>query len=273
MILTNYIIDKLQRAFLIGFEVFNLVNEDNFSIGFANQESRLIIMNVTIRNDSRLKINLQMGTFGGELVKLMGCATSQRKKLFLEVWKEESNKALTEINVNINNNLVAIDKFLEIDSKWNNFSVNLHSFPFYEPDDNNRTDVIADHIISLWNMALCLIPYTIEGEPEGTAYEKTISTHERNPINRRLCIQFKGYECAVCGMKFDDVYGKIGNKFIEIHHATMVADMGENYRPDILEELFPVCSNCHSMLHRKRPPYTIEQLKKIIKENKSNSCF
>ncbi|MGA9069080.1 MAG: hypothetical protein WB424_02425 [Terracidiphilus sp.] len=31
-----------------------------------------------------------------------------------------------------------------------------------------------------------------------------------------------------------------------------------------INDLRPVCPNCHEMLHRSDPPYTIDQLKKII---------
>lgn len=33
-------------------------------------------------------------------------------------------------------------------------------------------------------------------------------------------------------------------------------------------DLVPVCPNCHNMLHRKEPPYTVEELQKIIGSKK-----
>ena len=43
--------------------------------------------------------------------------------------------------------------------------------------------------------------------------------------------------------------------------------MAEGYIVDPIKDLFPVCPNCHSMLHKIDPPYSIEELKKIINEN------
>ncbi|HEM0468253.1 TPA: HNH endonuclease [Escherichia coli] len=34
--------------------------------------------------------------------------------------------------------------------------------------------------------------------------------------------------------------------------------------------LLPVCPNCHAMLHRRKPPFTLEELKALMDVNKSN---
>lgn len=47
-------------------------------------------------------------------------------------------------------------------------------------------------------------------------------------------------------------YGPIGKKFIEVHHLEFLSKSNGNPRKtDIATQLIPVCSNCHSMLHRK----------------------
>jgi predicted HNH restriction endonuclease len=32
-----------------------------------------------------------------------------------------------------------------------------------------------------------------------------------------------------------------------------------------IEDFAVLCSNCHKMVHKKNPPYTTEEMKKIIK--------
>ena len=76
----------------------------------------------------------------------------------------------------------------------------------------------------------------------------------------------KGYKCSVCGFDFEEKYGSIGKEYIEVHHSLPVSMMGENHIVDPINELFPLCSNCHSMIHKKNPPYTIDEFKRIIKE-------
>jgi 5-methylcytosine-specific restriction protein A len=43
--------------------------------------------------------------------------------------------------------------------------------------------------------------------------------------------------------------------------------MGNNYIVDPVKDLEPVCPNCHAMLHRKDPPYSIEELYGWVAEN------
>nr|WP_302504622.1 HNH endonuclease [Geoalkalibacter halelectricus] len=51
-----------------------------------------------------------------------------------------------------------------------------------------------------------------------------------------------------------------------MHHIVPLSEIRKGYLVDPINDLRPVCPNCHSMLHRQRPPYTIEQLKGMIRE-------
>ena len=51
-----------------------------------------------------------------------------------------------------------------------------------------------------------------------------------------------------------------------MHHLTPISTIGKEYELNVDTDLVPVCPNCHYMLHRKNPPYTIEELKEIIRE-------
>ncbi|RJJ90661.1 HNH endonuclease [Escherichia coli] len=42
------------------------------------------------------------------------------------------------------------------------------------------------------------------------------------------------------------------------------------YYFDLICFLLPVCPNCHAMLHRRKPPFTPEELKALMDANKSN---
>ncbi|MEY4821793.1 MAG: hypothetical protein RLY72_1445, partial [Planctomycetota bacterium] len=46
---------------------------------------------------------------------------------------------------------------------------------------------------------------------------------------------------------------------------------GEEHEIDPVKDLRPVCANCHRMLHRQRPPLTIEQLVEGMRQAKSIS--
>lgn len=68
-------------------------------------------------------------------------------------------------------------------------------------------------------------------------------------------------------MNFYNVYGEIGYHFIEVHHTTPVSMMGPDYHLDVDRDLVPLCPNCHAMVHKRNPPFTVEELKKLMKKS------
>jgi 5-methylcytosine-specific restriction protein A len=90
-----------------------------------------------------------------------------------------------------------------------------------------------------------------------------VNRFERDPRARRRCIQHFGARCFVCGFDFAKTYGKIGAGFIHVHHLRPLS-MGKRHKVDACRDLRPVCPNCHEMLHRKKPPLSIEALKARI---------
>lgn len=96
---------------------------------------------------------------------------------------------------------------------------------------------------------------------EGAVKKVLVNAYERNPKARRDCVRHFGYGCQVCGMSFEDVYGEIGKRFIHVHHKKPVALRQKEYQVDAKRDLIPVCPNCHAMLHTRRPPLGINELR------------
>ena len=107
--------------------------------------------------------------------------------------------------------------------------------------------------------------------PEGAVKTKTVRSYERNPRARRLCIQHHGTKCSICGFAFEEMYGDLGKGFIEVHHIVPLSQIRENYRVDPINDLIPVCPNCHEMLHRKLndKEVSIDELKEIIESHRN----
>ena len=72
--------------------------------------------------------------------------------------------------------------------------------------------------------------------------------------------------CEICGFDFEEAYGELGKNFIEAHHIKPVSQMTENEKTSI-DDIVMVCSNCHSMIHRKKPWLTVNNIKQIIRKN------
>jgi 5-methylcytosine-specific restriction protein A len=102
---------------------------------------------------------------------------------------------------------------------------------------------------------------------EGSITQVLVNRYERNVKARQKCIDYYKALCVVCGFNFKNKYGIIGEDFIHIHHVTPLASISEEYVIDPIEDLKPVCPNCHCMLHKRDPPFTIEELQELISKN------
>ncbi|WP_227006553.1 HNH endonuclease [Shewanella donghaensis] len=105
---------------------------------------------------------------------------------------------------------------------------------------------------------------------EGAIRQVTINAYERNPKARAACIEEYGATCQVCDFNSEAKYGDIGKGFIHVHHKVDIATIGESYQVDPINDLIPVCPNCHAMLHTEKPAMSIEKLKQIIDNDKVN---
>ena len=99
---------------------------------------------------------------------------------------------------------------------------------------------------------------------EGKRVLKKSYSYERNPEAREACLAHYGYICYVCGFSFVKKYGKVGEKFIHVHHKIPVSEVGHEYIVDPLKDLVPICPNCHAMIHRKVPAMSVDELKIIV---------
>lgn len=107
------------------------------------------------------------------------------------------------------------------------------------------------------------------GFEEGKRKLKQHIIRERNPLVIKLAKQqFKEQYgrlfCEICSFDFFERYGEIGEDFIEGHHTIPVSELVEGQKTKV-EDIALVCSNCHKMLHRRRPWLTKEELKCLLK--------
>ncbi len=101
---------------------------------------------------------------------------------------------------------------------------------------------------------------------EGATKQVTVNVYERSAEARTACIKHYGSSCSVCGFSFEKAYGRIGANYIHVHHLKPLSEIGDDYDLNPITDLRPVCPNCHAMLHRRKPAYTIQELKKLMKQ-------
>ncbi|MBM2815052.1 MAG: HNHc protein [Ignavibacteria bacterium] len=105
--------------------------------------------------------------------------------------------------------------------------------------------------------------------PEG---KEIYNLHKSKERNRELVCKVKdrslktnaNLPCQICGFSFYDKYGELGKGFIEAHHLFPISQL-TNETETKFSDMVLVCSNCHRMLHRKRPWISIDELMDIIK--------
>ena len=153
-------------------------------------------------------------------------------------------------------NLKDADKIINDNRK--SFTSEQNSAAEYEYKVNQETDiynfVLPEEIDLKQNTKL----------KEGAKQNITINTYERNPKAREECINHYGCKCFICNFNFEEIYGEIGKDFIHVHHITPLSDIGEEYEVNPIDDLRPVCPNCHAMLHKRNPAYSIEEVQNFI---------
>jgi len=102
---------------------------------------------------------------------------------------------------------------------------------------------------------------------EGAKKQVVVNAYERNPKARQECIEYYGTKCFICGFDFEEKYGEIGKGFIHVHHLKQLSEINEEYKVDPIKDLRPLCPNCHAMVHKKTPAYSIEEIKEFIGKN------
>ena len=99
---------------------------------------------------------------------------------------------------------------------------------------------------------------------EGKTRTVKVNSYERNQLARQECIEHFGLNCQVCDFNFQEKFGELGKNFIHVHHIVDISTIGKEYSVNPKTDLIPVCPNCHAMLHKQKPAYSVSELKRIM---------
>lgn len=238
----------------------------------------LFTLKIRFLNDVRLVMELSPDEYSRPFIADMGNASQDQKNIFLSYAKMFLDRK-ARVSFSINRLPAETTSFTDWPKHWEHLSLRISRSPVATGEINHE-EIILDWGIAMMGMILALaniIPLkepdnaTMTSRTEGNAKKTFVTRYERNPVNRTLCLAIKGCSCSVCEMNFKETYGLLGAGFIHVHHAVPVSQMGEDYKVDPEKELFPVCPNCHAMLHRVDPPMTIADLREIYRQNTSRT--
>lgn len=104
---------------------------------------------------------------------------------------------------------------------------------------------------------------------EGALRDVQMQRHERSHAARQACLAHYGYDCFACGANLQLRYRGLQFELIHVHHEE---PLSANFGPrevDPVEEMKPICPNCHAVIHSKSPPYSIDELRQMLHEDAS----
>lgn len=255
-----FLVDKSTNLGHPGFIITpaDVDREDAFSVEIA------------FHNNIRVVIEFIPGRRCANMIRAMGTASMEKKRSFV-VYSSNLLHQNAQCKFLINGTQLDPLNYMDWPTNWTNLELRISKRPIIS-EDNKAIDFadIAIHwsgyffgmILSLLDI-VPLEETSVAGYEEGKDYFVRSKRYERNPLNRTACILANGTNCSVCGMDFQSTYGQLGSGFIHVHHITPVSKMGKGYIVDPVNDLVPVCPNCHAMLHKTDPPREIEQLKSI----------
>lgn len=108
---------------------------------------------------------------------------------------------------------------------------------------------------------------------EGAKKQVVVNRYERDPKARIACINYYRkknngrLKCEICGFDFGKIYGEEFIEKINIHHLVEISSIGSEYEINPTEDLIPICPNCHLIAHSKKPAYTPDEIREMIRKN------
>ncbi|MDP3876166.1 MAG: HNH endonuclease [Methylobacter sp.] len=166
------------------------------------------------------------------------------------------NKAITQPYV---------QKLLE---SWSSQKQKLNSAPVAQVDRQSG----AEEISYLQSLEVSLPEEIADAGNlvEGAVRTIIINAYERNPEARQRCITAHGSSCCICGFNFGVMYGSDAEGYIHVHHIRPLNEIKGEYVVNPIEDLRPVCPNCHAVLHLGGRCRSIEEVLQLLKNNNNN---
>jgi predicted HNH restriction endonuclease len=122
----------------------------------------------------------------------------------------------------------------------------IHTGPDYLPD----LDIHVEQPSSLEGKRILRMHLARERDPKLVAFKKQAAA---------------SLACEACGLLFGDRYGARAADYCEVHHLLPFAQL-DAPRKTRLKDLAILCANCHRVAHLRTPPYTIDQIRRMLRD-------
>jgi 5-methylcytosine-specific restriction protein A len=220
----------------------------------------------------RLELSFVPGKFAGPLLEVMSEADASGRAVFRSVLADCESKG-AKVVLKLNGTECRYDDESIWHANWGRLSFQLSKGSL----ELGIEDGIPDfEIVQSWSTrfiaaVVSLLPLEeseteeLEGYPEGAIQNVKVNRYERDRRNRAAALAIHGSACLACGMDFGKIYGPLADGYIEIHHVVPVSKLGNDYVINPKEDLVPLCPNCHAVAHRINPPFTVDEIKGLLR--------
>ena len=229
----------------------------------------------------RLDVHFRPGSFAADLVASMGLADNAGRQGFIAVL-ESCRAEGAEVVLTLNGTARQVSDPAIWEVPWRSVTLVVRRGMLALNEGNNAED---DQLIALWTgraaaAILALLPLEQEGNcdelqpdspeiaglPEGARTRVEVNRYERDRRNRAAALAIHGYACKACDLDMGNRYGEAAAGLIEVHHVTPVSKLGAGYLIDPRTDLVPLCPNCHSVTHRRLPPYAVAEVRAMMQQ-------
>ena len=221
----------------------------------------------------RIVVAFEPGKFAGDLIAAMGNADSTGRAAFRSILAECSDRG-ADIEFHLNDVPCDPQREETWPVHWSRVSLTLKSRINPEVREGERGFGDTLHWSRLFVAAILALlpvqpsegeePPPLSGFAEGAATIQQSTRYERDRRNRAAAIAIWGCKCQVCGLDLGDQYGDAARGFIEVHHITPVSVLDPGTVIDPARDLVPLCPNCHTVAHRRDPPFSVEEIRAML---------
>lgn len=219
-----------------------------------------------------IKARFSPGNYASSLLRSIKTATADQKSAF-SVFAKSLKRRGADVVVEFDS--VRVDETVPESwpNNWSSINIGMKKLGIVVENQSGYDFAeVFPWTTGFFGMTLAMLPLEPEedrlaGVMEGSVTYKTVKSYERSRINRAACIEIHGTSCLACGMSFGAYYGRIAEGFIHVHHITPVSSLGGAYVINPGTDLVPLCPNCHAVVHRRNPPFTVAEIKTLLFEN------
>lgn len=222
-----------------------------------------------------ISATLVPGAFAGQLLAEMGRAGEAERAAFAGL-ADKFVRARARVSLVVNGIDMDPARPAEWPAEWTRLELSLEKSPATVNTEDHEAN---DREIATWarrfmSLSLALMPLeevtpaepdNPEGLPEGAKTRVEVNRYERSRINRTACLEIHGDSCKACTFSFGREYGSPGQGLIFVHHIVPVSQLAPGYQVNPATDLVPLCANCHAIAHRRAPPYSVDEIRGMLR--------